>query len=111
MITNNFQIPDMQLFRTDSAHYSGSNHKASGREGNFSAEPGGFSSLVTDALQQVSDMQISADNLFEKMLTHPDEVQPHEVSIAMSRAELGLNMSWAIVDRAVKAYNNIAAMR
>ena len=45
------------------------------------------------------------------MITHPDEVEPHDVTIAMAQAEMSLNLTKAIVDRAVKAYNDITAMR
>ena len=71
----------------------------------------GFGNLVAQAVGRVSDRQLKADELFERMITHPDEVEPHDVTIAMAQAEMSLNLTKAIVDRAVKAYQDITAMR
>ena len=85
---------------------------SNGRKGvTVEKETGNFGSLMAEAVGRVSDQQLSADQLFERMITHPDEVEPHDVTIAMSRAEMSLNLTKAIVDRAVKAYNDITAMR
>ena len=67
--------------------------------------------MIAQAVGRVSDGQLSADALFERMLTHPDEVEPHDVSIAMARAEMSLNLTKSVVDRAVKAYTDITTMR
>ncbi len=71
----------------------------------------GFGNLVADAIGRVSDQQLNADKLFQRMITNPDEVEPHDITIAMAQAEMSLNLTKAIVDRAVKAYNDITAMR
>ncbi len=71
----------------------------------------GFGNLMAQAIGRVSDRQINASELFERMITHPDEVEPHDVTIAMAQAEMSLNLTKAIVDRAVKAYQDITAMR
>ena len=71
----------------------------------------GFGNMVAGALDGVSAKQNGANALFERMITHPDEVEPHDVTIAMAQAEMSLNLTKAIVDRAVKAYNDITAMR
>lgn len=70
-----------------------------------------FGTMIAQAVGRVSDGQLSADALFERMLTHPDEVEPHDVSIAMARAEMSLNLTKSVVDRAVKAYTDITTMR
>lgn len=70
-----------------------------------------FGTMIAQAVGRVSDGQLSADALFERMLTHPDEVEPHDVSIAMARAEMSLNLTKTVVDRAVKAYTDITTMR
>ena len=70
-----------------------------------------FGSMVAQAVGRVSGDQLSADALFERMLTHPDQVEPHDVTIAMARAEMSLNLTKTVVDRAVKAYTDITTMR
>jgi flagellar hook-basal body complex protein FliE len=97
----------VKMVRTDAGHMD-SNGKTGLPVGE---DRDGFGNLVADALGRVSDQQLNADNLFQKMITNPDEVEPHDVTIAMAQAEMSLNLTKAIVDRAVKAYNDITAMR
>jgi len=97
----------VQMTRTDPGHLD-----SSGRAGLPAGEGReNFADLVTQAVGRVSDRQLAADELFERMITHPDDVEPHDVTIAMAQAEMSLNLTKAIVDRAVKAYNDITAMR
>ncbi len=70
-----------------------------------------FSDLITDALDRVSDSQLGASKLFEKVMTKPDEVEIHEVTTAMAQAEMHIRLVKAVVDRSIKAYNDITAMR
>ncbi len=70
-----------------------------------------FSSIIAGAFDRVSDRQMAADNIFERMITHPDEVEIHDVTTAMATAEMSVRLTKAIVDRAVKAYNDITSMR
>ena len=95
------------MTRTNPGHMD-----SAGRTGAAVGEDrGGFGGLMADAIGRVSDKQLEADELFERMITHPDEVEPHDVTIAMAQAEMSLNLTKAVVDRAVKAYNDITAMR
>lgn len=97
----------VEMMRTNDMHLD-SNAKSG--TGNSDTERS-FSNILTDALGRVSDTQLNADRMFERMITHPDEVEPHDVTIAMAKAELSLNLTRAIVDRAVKAYTDITGMR
>jgi len=97
----------VELNRTNAGHLDSSGRKGLAVE----EEKGDFGNLMAEAVGRVSDKQLSADQMFERMITHPDEVEPHDVTIAMAQAEMSLNLTKAIVDRAVKAYNDITAMR
>ena len=97
----------VQMTRTNAAHLDTNGHKSQP----VGEDRVGFENLVAQAIGKVSDQQLNADQLFQKMITHPDEVEPHDVTIAMAQAEMSLNLTKAIVDRAVKAYNDITAMR
>jgi len=70
-----------------------------------------FGNLMAAAIGRVSNRQLEAENLFVRMITNPDEVEPHDVTIAMAQANMGLNLTKTILDRAVKAYSDITAMR
>lgn len=96
----------VQMAQTNAKHLNSN--------GEMAGQPAGesrFADKVTDALERVSGQQMEAAALFEKMLTHPDSVETQDVTIAMAQAEMSLNITKTIVDRAVKAYNDITTMR
>jgi len=72
---------------------------------------GRFGNLMAAAIGRVSNRQLEAEKLFIRMITNPDEVEPHDVTIAMAQANMSLNLTKTILDRAVKAYNDITTMR
>ena len=55
--------------------------------------------------------QMNSQDLFVKMITEPDSVEVHDVTIAMAKANMSLQMTKSIVDGAVKAYKDIINMR
>jgi len=97
----------VELNRTNAGHIDSNGQKGLAVE----EDKGDFGNLMAEAVGRVSDKQLNAGQMFERMITHPDEVEPHDVTIAMAQAEMSLNLTKAIVDRAVKAYNDITAMR
>jgi len=86
---------------------------SNGQRRGFAVEEnrGRFGNLMAAAIGKVSDRQLEAEKLFVRMITNPDEVEPHDVTIAMAQANMSLNLTKTILDRAVKAYNDIIAMR
>ena len=105
--TNNVIGHVVEMTKTNASHLDSNGQKGL----SVGDDRNGFGNLVADAIGRVSDQQLNADQLFERMITSPDEVEPHDVTIAMAQAEMSLNLTKAIVDRAVKAYNDIIAMR
>lgn len=97
----------MPMQRTNPVHLPGINQAEMPKEDGQES----FGALVAGALDRVSGEEREADQLYERMLTHPDEVEPHDVSIAIAKSELSLNMAKSVIDRAVKAYNDIIGMR
>ncbi|WP_246157089.1 flagellar hook-basal body complex protein FliE [Oceanispirochaeta crateris] len=70
-----------------------------------------FADLVRKGLSAANDDQIESENLFVKMISDPDSVEVHDVSIAMAKANMSLQMTKSIVDKAVQAYKDIISMR
>lgn len=70
-----------------------------------------FANMLSEAVGKVSDAQNYADNLFEEMIINPDSVEIHDVTTAMAEAEMSLRLTKAVIDRAIKAYNDITMMR
>jgi len=70
-----------------------------------------FGDLVRKGLNEANKSQIESSDLFVKMITDPNSVEVHDVSIAMAKANMSLQMTKSIVDGAVKAYKDIINMR
>ena len=71
----------------------------------------GFSAAFTQALNGVSDLQNQSTELAEQMIINPDSVDPHDVTIAMAKANTSLQMTKTILDSALKAYREIISIR
>lgn len=70
-----------------------------------------FADLVRKGMNAANADQMESQELFVKMITEPDSVEVHDVSIAMAKANMSLQMTKSIVDGAVKAYKDIINMR
>ncbi len=71
----------------------------------------GFSYAFTQALNGVNDLQNQSTDLAEQMIINPDSVDPHDVTIAMAKANTSLQMTKTILDSALKAYREIISIR
>ena len=72
---------------------------------------GSFGSLFMQALGQVNDQQVRAQDLSQALITDPESVDIHDVTIALAEANLSLSMTKAIVDRAIRAYRELINIR
>ena len=70
-----------------------------------------FGKLFTRALSQVNDLQHKSMNLTQAMITDPDSVDIHDVTIAIAEATLSLSMTKSIMDGAIRAYREIINTR
>lgn len=70
-----------------------------------------FQSYLMDALNTVNDQQMQVSSLQEKLITNPDEVDIHDVTIAMSKARMSLNLAQTVIDRLVTSWNEISTTR
>lgn len=71
---------------------------------------GDFAGLVKRGLEQVSQAEVRADSLLNRMAAGGD-VAPHEVMIATTQASLAVEMTVAVRDKAVEAYREIMNMQ
>jgi flagellar hook-basal body complex protein FliE len=70
-----------------------------------------FGALLSRALGGVNADQLSAMELSQKLITDPDSVNVHDVTIALAQANLSLSMTKAVFDRAIQAYREIISTR
>ena len=114
----------INLMRTDPRHLAGSvdrqmNNKVAAQQGNAVTQTGaasaapsvGFADVLLQALNGVNQSQLDSMALSRKMITEPDSVAAHDVTIAIAEANLSLNMTKSIVDGILEAYNGIINIR
>jgi flagellar hook-basal body complex protein FliE len=97
----------VNLARTNANHLTGAGEKTAEKTNVEAA----FGDLLLKALNQVNDSQVTAVDLAQQMITDPDSVNVHDVTIALAEANLALSMTKAVVDRALTAYREIINVR
>ena len=97
----------VNIARTNANHLAGVGEKATAATNVESA----FGDLLLKALNQVNDSQVTAVDLAQQMITDPDSVDVHDVTVALAEANLALSMTKAVVDRALAAYREIINVR
>ena len=101
----------IQLQRSDPRHLAGSGIAMSGGVQAPANPESGFGRLFFDALNNVNDLQHTTMDMTEAMLTDPDSVDIHDVTVAIAEANLALSMTKAIMDRAIRAYQEVINTR
>ena len=122
----------LQMTRTDKAHFGQSRiqpltqnapgmspiQKIQRAEKNTEAasiQPAGqsktFQSYLLDALESVNNQQLDVNKVQEKLITDPDDVNVADVTIAMAKARMSLNLAQTVIDRLVSGWNEITTTR
>ncbi len=70
-----------------------------------------FQDYLMEAVNTVNSQQLDVTNIQEKLITSPDEVDVHDVTIAMSKARMSLNLAQTVIDRLVTGWNEITSTR
>jgi flagellar hook-basal body complex protein FliE len=70
-----------------------------------------FADSLMKALGKVNDLEVTSEDLSQKMLYQPESVDIHTVMIAMQKAEVALGFTKAVRDEAVRAYRELINLR
>ena len=97
----------VRMARTDPHHIAGIGEQAAPAAGPENS----FADLLLGAIGSVNDSQLKSMDLAQQMITNPDSVNVHDVTIALAEANLALSMTKSIVDRALAAYREIINVR
>ena len=62
-------------------------------------------------LDTVNTQQNDVSKIQERLITDPDSVDVHDVTIAMSKARMSLNLAHSVIDRLVSGWNEITTTR
>src|SRR5574344_506930 len=110
-----------ELRRTDPAHIGNSpiekvskvciDNKEAETSLTTTKSKGSFQSMVLDAMNQMNSNQIDVSNIQEKILTDPDSVDVHDVTTAMAKAQMSLNLAQTVIDRLISGWSELSQTR
>lgn len=114
-MTGNFE-----LVRTHSSHIgssaivsplTGKNTVADSSPDGKKNVNGTFESYLLDAVGYVNGKQMASAENVEKLITDPESIDIHDVTIAMAEASMSLSLAQTVIDRLVSGWNEITTTR
>ena len=119
------KIPELgsfQMTRTVESHYGHQkllNTAEAGKILNIenAAETGvektriSFENYLIDAVKSMNEQQLDVNRMQEKLITDPDSLDIHDVTIAMAKARMSLNLAQTVIDRIVQGWSEITTTR
>lgn len=105
-------IGNVDMVRTSPLHAGTSPLLGAGRntEGEVS-ERGSFESFLMDAVSQMNSQQVDVNRIQEQIITDPDSVDIHDVTIAMAKAKMSMNLAQTVIDRVISGWNELSQTR
>ena len=70
-----------------------------------------FESYLLDAVQSVNAQQIEVSDLTQKAITDPDDINVAQITTAMAKARMSLNLAQTVIDRLISGWNEITTTR
>ena len=96
------------LETSDPKHFSGRFNAATARP---EKENPTFADKMFEALNGVNKLQQDVNDLSLKMVTDPDSIDVHDITIAIEKSNAALAITKAVVDKAIQAYREILSFR
>ena len=109
-----FTIGSLELNRNNPAHLgtgpvSGSSVKS--KEVSAGKSEGSFENYLLAAVEELNGQQTTVSKLQEQLITDPDSVDIHDVTIAMAKAQMSLNLAQTVIDRVITGWNDLSQTR
>lgn len=114
----NLSFGSLELNRTNPAHIGNApvdNIKKvsefnSGTAGSVEKK-GSFESYLLEAVNELNSSQLNVSSLQEKVIADPDSVDIHDVTTAMAKAQMSLNLAQTVIDRVVNGWTELSQNR
>ncbi|MBP3367186.1 MAG: flagellar hook-basal body complex protein FliE [Treponema sp.] len=71
-------------------------------------EKGKFEKLLLEAASKMNSQQIAVSSIQEQVITNPDSVDVHDVTTAMAKAKMSLELAQKVADRLINGWNELA---
>ena len=104
-----FTATGVTLLRTDPRHFTMDRQSGVATATETGTE--NFQKMMYEALDGVNRLQNESADISKKMIIDPESVDPHDVTIAMAKANTALALTKAVIDRSIKAYKEILSIR
>ena len=104
-------ISNFEMFRTNVNHIGSgplidvNNVSLKNVNSEGKTEKSAFDNMLLQAMDYVNGKQNASDDVVQKLITDPDSVDVHDVTIAMAEANLSLSMAQNVIDRLIKGWN------
>jgi flagellar hook-basal body complex protein FliE len=98
----------VRLATTDAMHFNGDGQLAGIDDETDSPS---FEDEMLKAMDAVNADQQTSSALSQQMITDPDSVDAHDVTIAMAKANLSLNIAKTVLNRIVTAWKDVINTR
>ena len=96
------------LKTTDPRHFTGKYNNTTGR---LEKENPTFADKMFEALHGVNKLHQETTDLSVKMVTDPDSIDAHDITIAIAKSNAALAITKAVVDKSIQAYKEILSFR
>lgn len=70
-----------------------------------------FESYILEAVDAVNEKQLDVSRVEQKLITDPDSVDIHDVTTAMAKAQMSLNLAQTVIDRLLTGWSELQATR
>ncbi|WP_407399298.1 flagellar hook-basal body complex protein FliE [Treponema sp.] len=113
----NLTIGTLELNKTHPAHMGtgaiNTGINVGGIQGDNSgvAKTGSFKNYLLEAVDKMNSQQLNVSALQEQVITDPDSVDIHDVTTAMAKAQMSLNLAQTVIERVVKGWTDLSQNR
>ena len=70
-----------------------------------------FESYLVEALDKVNSQQVHVADLQKQVITDPDSVDIHDVTTAMAKAKMSMELAQNVIDRMIKGWTELSQSR
>ncbi|AHH10460.1 flagellar hook-basal body complex protein FliE [Borrelia coriaceae] len=103
-----FTGDDVDLIRTNPLHFGMSFASVDFKH---EAKAETFKDLFLNLISDVNKSQLNVYKMSQQAILHPNSIDVHDITIAMAKANMNLNITKAIVERGIRAYQDIINIR
>ena len=111
MTVNNPDILNMNKTFSSAGYNSVSSNLISAAEVTTEKYRKSFDSYILDAVSKMNEQQMDVSRLEQKAIVDPESVDIHDITTAMAKAQMSLNLAQTVIERVVKGWTDLSQNR